>query len=378
MPVAAEEAKLYPSSRELVALAYGPGAPRSMADRLASDCPQLALHVVTFRNGTVISITWNHVTCDLGGFVAILKAWVAHLHSQSFPMLMGKDDAMRHLYESPPEDVPHLFGDTVLAGWRKAVWIAQVLWDQWWTLSAFTSQQVCIPKDQMDNLMKRCQQEAAETCAGTDGSVFISEGDVIMALGMRAAAKSLPKGTRRSVTTLTATDARNRFPEIYDEKGAYIQNMILAATLLRPVSDILNTRLGALALKFRESLRAQIAKPQMRKTAALVYDAIRTSRSLPISGDATTSLLITANWSKAQMLRILDLGPAVMSTTQNPSLRVTEKAALPFAFYSIPNAQPSLRTSVINIRGRDHNGDMWLEGELASAGWEDMVAQVNI
>ncbi|KAH8179932.1 transferase family protein [Sarocladium implicatum] len=377
LPVASQEAQLYPSSRALVPLAYGPGAPRTMAERLAHDVPQIGLHVVTFRDGTILSVSWNHITCDLGGFIGLIKAWVAHLHGQPIPDFMSKDDAMRHLYEDPPQNIPLVIQDMLLSGWRKAIWIAQFLWDQWWTTSTFTTQQVCIPKQRMDALLQKCRKEASEAAREFGGNPFISEGDVFVALGTRGSAKSMPPSTGRTVTTLNAVDPRGRFPDIYKKNTAHVQNMTLAIALIRPAREILDTKLGALALSLRRSIEHQLTEPQMRLSAANLYNTVVKTGSYAMAGDATTFISTSTNWSKARLLDIFDLGPAVIATGRGTRTKSVENKALPVSFHATSNMPGNFTTSVMVTRGRDHHGDMWLEGEMGPDGWADMLSILN-
>ena len=94
-------------------------------------------------------------------------------------------------------------------------------------------------------------------------------------------------------------------------------------------------------------------------------------------GDATSFLSSTSNWSKARLLEMFDLGPAIVSNGRETRTKSSQKKALPVSFHSKSIEPGSYSTSVTVIRGRDHNGDMWLEGELGAAGWEDMMAQIN-
>lgn len=377
IPTAGERAQLFPESRVLAPLAYGPGAPRSLEDRLAGDFPQIALHVVTFQDGTVVSLSWNHIMSDLGGFAALIKAWVGHLAGKPIPEFKSKDDAMRSLSENPPQEESLLIQDWVLSGWRKALWIAQFLCDQWWTSSAPAMHQACIPRDLMNRLLKNCREAAVVHAEELGCDAFISEGDIITALGVRGAALTLGQLSRRSVAALSAIDVRSRFPDIYSEDVAYIQNMSVGVFTVKPAREVLDMSIGALALSLRESVKTQASQVQLRLVSCLAAKSVQSTGNLPLVGDSTSYLSVTSNWSKARLLEIMDLGPAVARPGRRTNAKAIQTSALPFAFHSKAVHLGRMTTPVLMIRGRDHNGDMWVEGECSSVTWREMMNYVN-
>lgn len=74
LPKATLKPATFPCARTFTALASGPGAPRSLEDLYYSDFPQFSLHVITFEDGTLVSINHNHMIADLSGLKAILDA----------------------------------------------------------------------------------------------------------------------------------------------------------------------------------------------------------------------------------------------------------------------------------------------------------------
>lgn len=376
LPTAGEKAELSGDARALAPLAYGPGAPRCMEDRLRDDVPQLGLHVITFRDGTLVSATWSHVMSDLGGFLAIVKAWVANLHGQPIAEFKSMDDAMKPLYENVATEGHHVVADRLLSGWRKASWIANFLWDQIFTIRTLKSHTLCIPKARIDALLANCRADAADAAAEKGGDPFITEGDIAMALAVRIAAKCLPSYSRRSIAATGAVDCRSRFPGIYDAGAAYVQNMATGLVLLRPSSEILGMSVGALALGMRTELGEQMTEAQVKMTTAAVAQVLRDTKSLPPVGDASSFFTTCSNWSKARLLEAMDFAPAVVA----PGRKGTEngrEVGRPVYFHSRALVPGSFAVCMLLVHGRDYNGDMWLEGDATVPAWEDLVEYIN-
>ncbi|KAF5009511.1 hypothetical protein F66182_15553, partial [Fusarium sp. NRRL 66182] len=112
-PVASKlhQGTVYPSAQpgvEQFRSLTGPNArPTSFEDYLSRYLPQIFLHIVTFNDGTLMSLTWPHTMSDIFGWGHIFKAWSDVLGGKSYnaiPHLAGFDT-----------DVLEYFGKTRLA-----------------------------------------------------------------------------------------------------------------------------------------------------------------------------------------------------------------------------------------------------------------------
>lgn len=64
--------------------------PQEIEDYLHTDRPQLSLHVVSFTDATLVSLTWPHTLWDAMGRREFLLAWTA--------VLAGRTDDVRPAY----------------------------------------------------------------------------------------------------------------------------------------------------------------------------------------------------------------------------------------------------------------------------------------
>ena len=109
---------MFPGASEYASFALGPGAPRTLDDYLHSDVPLFALHVVTFEDGTLVSIKFHYIVSDLAGLRYILDAWQLRLAGkpEAKAEFMSVEDGMRPLYEGPPQE-RQVITDARISGW---------------------------------------------------------------------------------------------------------------------------------------------------------------------------------------------------------------------------------------------------------------------
>lgn len=75
MPKAGQQqAFRVPSSAEFGPLVRSADSPRTLADWIYSDRPQLHIHVVRFQDATLVTQTYLHTLMDAVGRSALLKA----------------------------------------------------------------------------------------------------------------------------------------------------------------------------------------------------------------------------------------------------------------------------------------------------------------
>ena len=89
---------------EFRSLARRLDAPKKLDDYVFSDEPQLSLHIVSFGDATLVSLTWLHTFLDAMGTSALFNAWTLVLCGQEglVPPLHGfNTDLLANLGASP-------------------------------------------------------------------------------------------------------------------------------------------------------------------------------------------------------------------------------------------------------------------------------------
>jgi hypothetical protein len=363
LPAAAEGPAMFPGPSHYASLALGPGAPRNLDDYLYSDVPQFALHVVTFEDGTLVSINFNHITSDLSGLRSILDAWQLHLagNPEAKAEFMSMHDGMRPLYEAPPSET-HVIADVKLSGWGMINQVVRFMWDSWWI--PYESRTVCIPKTTMDTLLQNARNHVPIKPSGGQQAPFITEGDVLLALSVRLAAHNLPRGSNRIINTIIAVDPRGRAKSVFLQGAAYVQNAPSGALISCPASQALDMKLGELALHMRKAIALQTTEEQLKAAAFELASSIKKTGRLPMYGDSKGLLATSSNWSKANLLESVDFSPAIVKQRGT-----TQKPGRPVYYHSRSLDRGAFSTSTLIIMGRDHKGNMWLTGDYPDATW---------
>lgn len=370
LPAAGSRPATFPNARQYASLSVGPGAPQCIDDFFYSDLPQYALHVVTFEDGTLVTVSHNHATSDMGGLSTIMSAWSLVLAGKkdSVPPLAGWDsDPMAAIYKAELTDgVPleraHI-EDKLLTGWRLAVFGIRFLWES--TFANHESRILCIPRKVIDALMARTRSQLPQSLdSETSEKPFVSENDVIVALMQQVYAMAHPAGSQRTIAILMAVDPRGRVGSALRPDIAYVQNAPCGAFVKCAAADAQTMTLGELASRCRSDVAAQTTEAQIKANANLVYRSLLASGTQPIVGDCTMEFTSMSNWSRGKLLEKTDFGPAVVT----PGKGLTPGKPVYFQAQSIELKNP-LSMTVCIINGRDVNGDLWMSCDLKPHVW---------
>ncbi|KAH7153389.1 hypothetical protein EDB81DRAFT_758338 [Dactylonectria macrodidyma] len=354
LPEASSQPTTFLGARHFSSLALGPGAPRTIQDYFQMDVPQFSLHVVTFTDGTLVSINFNHVTSDLGGLIAILKAWTCILAGKPeevAPFIGYRDDPMVELYRpKEPTTIKLILAQT------------QLEVETWWT--GLDGRMICIPKKAIDSIIQDARDHVA---LKADTDLFVSENDVVMAICNRLLASRL--ALNRSIVNLIVVDARSRVKSVFRDDAAYVQNTNSAAIFLCQANDALELPIGEIALRSRLAVDEQCTEEQLKSTAKHTYDSlVATGNPLVIGKDISSLFMVVSNWSKAGFLDKFDFSPAIVkpSATARPGA----KPGHAVYFHSQPLSKGFFSMNMVTIMGRDLTGNFWLSGEFSAATWD--------
>lgn len=377
LPVSRGEVQTFDSTRTCLSVVVGAGHPVKFEDYLCSDLPQFSLHVATFTDGTLVGINHSHMTTDLMGFHALMRAWCLILagRRQQVPPLIGiGEDGMRPLWD-PPARATHQFAGMELRGWRLAYWAVSNLWATW--RSGMEARVLCIPKATMEGIMR----EAGAHLAGSEHVVegqppFITRGDVLAALFSRLAAEDEPPAAKRNILTLMALDPRTRIAAFRPD-AAYVQNAPTSVFYFCHADHALTQPLGELALMAREAIDSQAQEEQLKAYVWLCVESMRTSGAPVLFGDKNMQLQLMSNWLKADLYNTVDFSPAIVTpaVAQEAAERRGSRGHPTYFHATDPEkAAASYARSLVTICGTDWAGDMWLSVVLPRRIWPKLLA----
>lgn len=73
---------LFPGSEDFHELVTAPGHATKISNWTETDLPALSVHVVSFADATLLTLSWSHVFLDAIGRQSLLKAWISVLKGQ--------------------------------------------------------------------------------------------------------------------------------------------------------------------------------------------------------------------------------------------------------------------------------------------------------
>lgn len=174
----------------------GPDSPHSMNDYLYADRPQLCVHVISFRDKTVVSVYWPHSLFDAMGMKVMLDAWTLVLEGREDDIVppFGFDrEVLGELGTHPTR--PHALADKLMTTSQLVMYGLRNVADM--TLRAKENRMVCIPAAFVEKL----RAEAAEDLAAEgQEKTWVSEGDVLAAWWLRLAIIHFPSESERNVS----------------------------------------------------------------------------------------------------------------------------------------------------------------------------------
>ncbi|KAJ4182349.1 hypothetical protein NW755_010398 [Fusarium falciforme] len=372
MPKFTEKPSIHPGAQEFKEFAVTKDDPVNGSDLFKGDKPQMSLRIVSFSDATLVSLVWPHSAMDAVGFQAMLKNWslvMAGRESEVLPVLRARDDMAYEIAEPPSgmeetaQEELHL-AQKRISGLKLVLFGLWFLWDLLWQ-GACQSKSIFLPKEAVAKLMRQALGEAAVTTPPGDDKPFVSEGDVLAAWTTRLIASSDPR--RLPVTTLTTVNLRYRFKSLMQTTGVYTQNLASAAyTFLSPA--MARGPIGPIAVASRQHLEAQTTEPQLRAIMRTLITEKEKKDTTLLFGEPKMLLVLISNWTKAKIMQAADLSPAVIRHGEGAETR-TNKSGTMIQLSPSTMKQSIVTRNVMVIKGKDHEGNYWLEGSLLPRTW---------
>ncbi|KAI1077424.1 hypothetical protein F5B20DRAFT_572328 [Whalleya microplaca] len=353
---------------EIAAALRAWGAPQTLDDYLDTDIPQLSLHVVSFTDATILSLSWPHTFLDALGRKAILEAWVAELEGRhdDVPPLHGVTrDPLLGLGYRPQEG--YVLSNRRLSPLEVILFALLYIWNTFIWARGEETRIACISASRVKALHRGALEDIGSKI-DDDGKrkPFVSEGDVISGWMTRLALQH-QRNSNKTVSIMNALGMRSVLAnDLLPSTHAYVGNAVAGAWAFLSTGDLYSKPLGYVASVIRRSIVEQGTREQVEARAAV--DRIsHMRRESTIYGDATMVPLMFSNWSKAKFFDT-NFSAAVVRPGIDPSKRVNK---LGRPSYIQPNgivSKMTTRNSFI-IVGKDAEGNYWVSGTLQRGVW---------
>ncbi|ROT41992.1 hypothetical protein SODALDRAFT_374374 [Sodiomyces alkalinus F11] len=385
LPQPTPDLSLHPSSVTFRPFGARSDAPTTIDDFLYSDEPQLSLHVTSFRDATLVALSWPHTMTSGLGRRDLVAAWslvLAGREAEVPPMLGAREDPLEKPSTAAVEDQePYVLEPKRIPGLGMLWFGLRFAWELLWY--SVEGRMMCLPP----KFVARLRQEAVEGLkaaggggggGGVDGEEdvdvpFLSDGDIISAWATRLV--SVSRGPSRPITAINAVDIRGRVKSAFDSGAAYVQNLALGTFTFFTAHEIPNLPLGQLAYRFRRSIQEQVSEPQVLALMRLMR-AQKPPGSPMLFGEANALLVVFSSWAKAKFYESVDFGPAVVSTgawEERPS-HVPGRMVYHHAQSMVESA---MTRNVFNILGKDPQENYWISAFLLHDSWAKIEEEIR-
>ncbi|RGP72353.1 family regulatory [Fusarium longipes] len=344
---------------ETVELACGPGCPTSIDDYLYTDHPLLGLHVVSFKDATLVTLHWLHIACDALGMKDLYHGWVKAMKGLEIPEQQGYDyDPLVELGKHPKE--AHKLADQRMT---TASLLKYAAWNGYnFSLGKKETRMVCIPGWFMKKLRASALKELA---ASGVKDPFLTENDVLVAWWSRIAISHLPADTDRPVTIQVAMSIRQSLEkDLLSPDKPFIANCFGFTNLLLTTKELNQKPAGETAFRMRTAVNEQRTREQVEAYQAMVLDSVA---PLPILfGNGNTYQVSYSNWTRSKLFTVDFASAAVKprDTPLHPSY--IGHIQLPFKF---PEG--------FVVVGKDMGENTWLCGYRVDGLWDKVERELD-
>ncbi|KAI8961970.1 hypothetical protein F5Y11DRAFT_357297 [Daldinia sp. FL1419] len=375
LPKATSKPTVLSDPEEFAPLLRRWGAPRRLSHYLYTDAPQLSLHIVSFTDATVISLSWPHTLLDAMGRKELLDAWTA--------VLEGRDDDVKPLHgvlQDPLESLgkdpqePYVLAHRRLSPLQALIFAISYIWTTLFWERGEDTRMICVPGAHVQTLHKGALDYlAAQTDEDEKVKPFVSEGDVLSGWITRLALRHL-QHTDQTVTIMNAFGMRSVLKDLLPQTHAYVGNAVAGVWAFVSMRDLFTKPLGHVAAAVRRSIAEQGTRAQVEARAAVDLAASRRGKTA-LYGDPAMVPVMISNWSKAKFFET-DFSAAVVRAGADPATRAN-KIGRPSYIQpnGLVNGMPTRNS--FPIVGRDAAGNLWLSGTLKKGLWRQVQEELD-
>lgn len=377
-----------------------PNAPEYLDDWLYADIPQLAIHVLTFHDATIVTITFMHTLTDAMGLTAFIRAWTAVLRGEEdqVPAFVGfdiSDDPVETLHKSGVSSSRYLLADKLVTGWSFFLFVVGFVFELvWWPKDELRT--ICVPGAYLTKLRESALAELADEAQQTHGQAagkpsssppFLSEGDVLFSWWSRILVRALNPSPQRTICLANVFDTRGVLCEmgrLPSSDIALTANATYGLYSLIPAGKFVSKAvpLSWLASQVRYAIDTFRTPEQVQAQAAGLWDSTKKAGRPPLYGDSGMMLVSCSNWHRGKLF-CMDFSAAVVdaaaaTTTSNNSKQIKEYQRGKPSFVTATSTEKgfSLRNSQV-ILGQDGAGNWWIHSCLRIGAWKKVREQLE-
>ena len=345
--------------------------PNDIEHYLTTDEPLISLRITTFANATLVSITFPHSASDVMGTADLVKAWSSVLADRldRIPTVLGaREDIIESVGTSSDEKskVPYILQDKQIKAFSFLVFAVRFAWDLL-TRRNMQTRITFLPATFMSQLRQTAQGQL-RIGSDSESSPFFSDGDLITAWCSRMVIAS--RSRKRPAVIRNVFDLRSRLSDTFIPGAAYLQNLILPASVLLPATKVSTASFGWIALQLRQAIVEQATDTQARSLMRAFRASHAATGLTPIFGSSDSMVIVCTNWSKAKFFEEIDFGPAVVSSDHsNAGEKLAVQPGICVSYWGTTIGKPDNPRDTFVIYGKDGGGNYWIHGYLRPETW---------
>jgi hypothetical protein len=387
-----------PSSQSYRPYLRDPHTPEYLEDWLYSDSPQLAIHVVSFDDVTILTVTMPHTLSDAMGLGAFMDAWTKILNGQQdqVPRLVGfgggADDPLKCLYNGKPKS-SYVMADRLVSGWSRIMYIARTIFELLWYRETETRLTMVLGKF-LNNLRESLRQQLKdakghdETLAKKDHQAeaalpFLSESDVLFTWWTRIVVRAQSPSPQRTVSLLKLADTRSvlsKMSPLLPAGSAVMANAMFPMTSLIPAREFVSkstpTPLSTLSNYVREAINIQRTEDQLLAHAAAIKESFNKYGHSPVYGESDVHRVVCTNWHRGGFFH-LDFSGAIVEDSRTGVKDGSDTRGKPKLITSTWVDRSFLLRNFIVIVGKDALGNWWLMTRVRPKDWKGIEQQLE-
>ncbi|KAF9882812.1 GTPase-activating protein [Aspergillus nanangensis] len=360
-----DQSSLSPQSAEFAPLVCHPDSPRSLADWIYTDRPQLHVHVAVFQDTTLLTVSYLHTLFDAVARTNFFHAWIAVLQGRDAdvpPFTPFDHDPLADLGKDAPKENYTNF-HRLVSGFALVLFGLRYLFELLW-FHAEEEHSIRLPGRCVQQMREKARQELAGT---SDEAPFISEPDVVAAWWLKTLVTALNPASNRPVMVMSPFNVWSVFSESFPGGGkGFIGNAFFNSYNLQPAGDILQANnLATLASKNRQALLEHRTPAQVQAMTSIQRSS--PMQIPPLVGGSDLLFLTHTNQHKARYFEC-DFSAAVVT----PGVPVDQRPhalGRPSYINDIEHCQWYPTRNVCRVIGKDAAGDWWLLFKTRAEAW---------
>ncbi|KAF3389565.1 hypothetical protein F1880_003451 [Penicillium rolfsii] len=343
-------------------------APNGIDDYLSADIPQLFIHVVTFADTTLVTVTFLHTLFDAMGLSYFFQAWTAVLsdrENQVQPFLGFDEDILEAKTDYVPAE-KHVLSAKTFTRFHMLVFILMRRWETYW-YPEIQDKVISIPNIFVQKMRERALQELntpSSNPTSKNDNIFISEGDILLSCLSKTLVKALNPPPTTPILISNVFDTRSILK--ISEQGAYTGNATIPSCTALTAQSLQSDPISKTALALRTSLDEQRSPSQVCAMSSLRKKTLHETGYLPLVGDPRQISITCTNWHRARFFELDFRGARV-----NSGLKGEGEPCKPSYINTAGPSPlgPHVARNLVTVTGRDGVGNWWVQILARASAW---------